>query len=64
MWRGGVSFPAHLCLSSHPGTVKQELVINLGSDRTLETKRHHNFQDYRDQVMEQLRHQPEEMLVA
>ncbi|NJL88633.1 MAG: ABC transporter ATP-binding protein, partial [Coleofasciculaceae cyanobacterium SM2_1_6] len=28
-------------LSSHPGTVKQELVINLGSDRTLETKRHH-----------------------
>jgi NitT/TauT family transport system ATP-binding protein len=51
-------------LSSHPGTVKQELVINLGSDRTLETKRHKYFQDYRDQVMEQLRHQPEEMLVA
>lgn len=51
-------------LSSHPGTIKQELMINLGSDRTLETKRHHDFQDYRDQVMEQLRHQPEEMLVA
>jgi len=51
-------------LSSHPGTVKQELPIDLGSDRSLETKRHSSFQDYRDQVMEQLRHQPEEMLVA
>lgn len=51
-------------LSSHPGSVKEELAINLGSDRSIATKRDYLFQQYRDQVMDHLRHQPELTLVA
>lgn len=51
-------------LSSHPGTVSQELAINLGSDRQIQTKRNHQFQEYRDEVMDLLRHHPEALLVA
>lgn len=43
-------------LSSHPGTVRQELAINLGSDRQVLAKRSHQFQEYRDQVMDLLCH--------
>jgi NitT/TauT family transport system ATP-binding protein len=42
-------------LSSQPGTVKQELTINLPDDRCYAMKRQSRFQNYRDEVMDLLR---------
>ncbi len=42
-------------LSSRPGTVKQELQIELPSERTHHTKCDRKFQDYKDQVLQLLR---------
>jgi len=44
-------------LSSQPGTVKQELTINLPDDRCYAMKRQSRFQNYRDEVMDLLRNE-------
>lgn len=48
-------------LSSRPGTVKNELIINL-PDRAATVKRHAIFQDYRDELMMILRQHGAESL--
>ncbi len=50
-------------LSSRPGTVKKEVIINL-PDRTAAVKRHAIFQDYRDELMGLLRQHGTESLIA
>jgi NitT/TauT family transport system ATP-binding protein len=49
-------------LSSRPGTVKKEMIINL-PDRTAAVKRHPIFQDYRDELMGLLRQHGREGLL-
>lgn len=42
-------------LSSRPGTIKKELIMDLPSDRTHHTKRHSVFQDCKETVLDLLR---------
>jgi len=50
-------------LSARPGTVKKEMTINL-PDRSHAVKRNAVFHDYRDELMDILRGQTEEVLVV
>lgn len=42
-------------MTSHPGTIKTEMKIDLPSDRTHHTKRSSTFQDYKEAVLDLLR---------
>lgn len=50
-------------LGSRPGTVRKEMTINL-PERTAQVKRHRDFHDYRDELMELMRSHGEEALMA
>ncbi len=50
-------------LGSRPGTVRKEIKIDL-PDRTHHIKRHGVFHDYRDELMDLLRHHGREALIA
>ena len=50
-------------LGSRPGTVRKEMTINL-PERTAHVKRHSQFHDYRDELMELLRLHGKEALMA
>lgn len=51
-------------MSSRPGTIKQELWIDLPSDRTYHIKRHPKFENYRDEVLELLRDEEMPVMLA
>ena len=52
-------------MSSRPGTILKELVVDLPQDRNYRIKRTPLFQDYRDAVMSLLRQESESLsLVA
>lgn len=51
-------------LSAHPGTVQQEVKVNLPEERTYMIRRDRNFQNYREEIMDLLRGTPEASLVS
>ncbi|MBD2312722.1 ABC transporter ATP-binding protein [Desertifilum sp. FACHB-1129] len=51
-------------LTSHPGTVRTEIEINLPRNRTYQIKRQPIFQDYRDRVMAHLRDEVEDVALV
>jgi NitT/TauT family transport system ATP-binding protein len=51
-------------LSAHPGTIQREVHIDLPDERTYQTKRYPKFQDCKEEIMQMLRGNPSEMLLA
>ncbi|MDX2096316.1 MAG: ABC transporter ATP-binding protein [Leptolyngbyaceae cyanobacterium bins.59] len=51
-------------LTAHPGSIQQEITIELPGDRTYQTKRLPKFQDYRDDIMTLLRGRDEMVLAG
>ena len=51
-------------LSAHPGTVQQELMIQLPADRTYTIRRTNQFQDYKNTIMDLLRGKAEPVTVG
>jgi NitT/TauT family transport system ATP-binding protein len=51
-------------MSSHPGTVRQEIVIDLPDDRNYHTKRQPKFQTYQEEITNLLCGEPEAILAS
>ncbi|MBE9180306.1 ABC transporter ATP-binding protein [Oculatella sp. LEGE 06141] len=51
-------------LTSHPGTVRCEILIDLPDDRTYQTKRQPKFQTYKDEVTDLLRGEVEAAILT
>jgi NitT/TauT family transport system ATP-binding protein len=51
-------------MSSRPGTILKELLVDLPQERTYQIKRTNGFQDYRDAVMSLLRQESESLPLA
>ena len=51
-------------LTAHPGTIQQEIAVDLPSDRTYLIRRDHTFQGYREAIMDLLRDKSEPAVIS
>lgn len=51
-------------MTARPGRIQKEVLVDLTGDRTYDTKRKPQFQDYKHDIMDILRGKPDEALIA